>query len=139
MGTPTFVIGIGTSGMSMAAADATLTQMAMAGGYARAATPAYFPADNTADLKDALAKITGMVAHGCVYTLPATSTVQNPMDLGIYGDGTLIPYDPTMTNGWAFTTATPPYTPVQLYGSYCNGLMNATVGSVDIALTCIVP
>jgi hypothetical protein len=125
--------------MSMAAADATLNQMAMAGGYPRAATPAYFPADNTNDLKDALAKITGVVAHGCVYNLPATNSVTNPADLGIYGDGALIPYDASMTNGWAFTTAAPPYTAVQLYGSYCNGVMNTTVGNVEIALTCIVP
>src|SRR6185295_11427073 len=93
MGTPTFVIGLGTSGMAMAAADATLTQMAMAGGYQRAATPAYFPADNTADLKDALAKITGVAAHGCTYPLPATTLVQNPMDIGVYSDGSLVPYD----------------------------------------------
>jgi hypothetical protein len=139
MGTPTFVIGIGTSGASMATANATLNQMATAGGHARAATPAYFPADNTTDLTTALSMISGQVAHSCIYPLPSTTSVTDPIQLGVYGDGNLIPYDATQTNGWAFTTAAPPYTAIELYGSFCAGVMNMTIVDVEIALTCIVP
>jgi hypothetical protein len=51
-GIPTVVVGIATEGGS---ADATLTNMARAGGLARAAQPpAYYPVTRVGDLTDTL-------------------------------------------------------------------------------------
>src|SRR4029077_15249875 len=66
-GFPTFVVGIATSSDPMS--DATLTQMANAGGKPRRGTPSHYPGMNQQDLVDALNAIV-VVAGTCTFTIP---------------------------------------------------------------------
>lgn len=54
LGIPTFVVGIGTD---IGGGESTLQQMAVAGGFPRAASPSYYPVASTADLTAAFQMI----------------------------------------------------------------------------------
>jgi hypothetical protein len=86
-GIPVYVIGIGME----TSAIATLQQLATVGGRPRAADPAYYPVESSADLVDALHAI-GAQTMPCTYALPA-----DMMSAKAIADGELrcgLPADP---------------------------------------------
>jgi hypothetical protein len=134
MGFKTFVVGIATTGD--ASANTTLSTMATNGGVPRAATPPYYPVSSTADLVTALHAIVG-VAATCQFDLgaaPNSMTSTNYID--VFGDGTLIPQDPSHANGWDYTDAT--HNAIQVYGPTCDAITAGTIMNLTVTFRCIV-
>jgi len=130
-GFPTFVVGIATSSDPMS--DATLTQMANAGGKPRMGTPSYYPVMNQQDLVDALNAIV-VVAGTCTFTIPMPpNSDTDTTHIGVTVNGTEIPQDPNHANGWDFSGTNQ----VVVYGSSCNAIMAGTA-MVQIVFKCIV-
>jgi len=119
-GFPTLVLGVAAAGGS---ADPALDQMAAAGGFPRAGSPAYTPLSGTSDLLDTLSSMMPTVPS-CVLTLPTApntdGTTRNPFIISV--DGMPVPFDTTHTNGWDYTD--PAQTHAQLYGPPCATIMN---------------
>ena len=132
-GFPTFVVGIATGG---GAADATLSNMAVEGGQARAASPSYYPVTSTAEFVAVLNTLVG-IAGNCEFTLPPAPTTDGTTsrsDIRVTGDGTPIARDQSHTNGWDYTT--PAMTSVTLYGAACNAVTSGTVQTITIIFNC---
>lgn len=130
MGIPTFVIGIGTS---MGGGDATLTSMAMEGGFPRAGMPSYYSVDSATALKDAFSTITGMVGV-CYFSVnPVPKSMADITD--VKGDEKVIPQDGT--DGWTFVTM-PTSSGIQLNGKSCEDYKNGNIKNVLVDLPCIV-
>lgn len=130
MGIPTFVIGIGTS---MGSGDATLTSLAMEGGFPRAGTPSYYSVDSATALKDAFSMITGMVGV-CYFSVnPVPKSLSDITD--VKGDEKVIPQD--ATDGWTFVTM-PSSSGIQLNGKSCEDYKSGNIKTVLVDLPCIV-
>jgi len=132
MGIPTFVIGIGTG---TGGGDQTLTTMANEGGFPRAGgMPAYYSVNSASDLKDAFAKISGMVGV-CYFSVnPVPKKVADIM--AVKGDNNVIPQDGT--DGWTFVTM-PNSAGIQLNGKSCEDYKSGNIKSVVVDLPCIIP
>jgi hypothetical protein len=127
-GIPVLVLGIGTSG---APGDATLSMMAVAGGYPRAASPAYYPVDSGEELSRALGTIAGLVSTCYFSVTPAPKS--SAEIIAVNGDTAPIPAD--SANGWTFVS-TVTSAGIQLNGTSCDDYRNGTIKSVRVNLSC---
>src|SRR4051794_11297280 len=134
-GVATFVVGLATSG---GAADAALSEIANAGGFARAASPPYFPASSSADLVTAMNVLAASAA--CTFVIPPPMTsdgassreyIRVSTDSNLSNDSATIPLDPA--NGWTYTDST--HTALRLHGSACEAVRNGT-STVYVLLYC---
>lgn len=124
------VIGIGTSG---GLADATLSQMATAGGLGRSTSPAYAPASNAAEVAAALSALVSL--GDCTFAIPPPPTNDGTTsrgDINVHGDATQIFLDPA--NGWTYLDAR--MTAVQLHGSACGAVQSGAIKTVFIVFPC---
>ena len=128
---PTFVLGIGSD---LGGGEATLTAMATAGGFPRAATPAYYPVSSAADLQAAFATISGMVG-GCFFSVKPVPKSATDIT-AVLGDGNAIPQDGT--DGWTFVTMGG-MSGVQLNGKSCDDYKNKVIQNVVVQLPCVIP
>jgi hypothetical protein len=120
-GFSTLVLGIAPAG---GPADATLDQMAAAGGLPRPGSPAYYPLSETSALVATL-KGLNTAPTTCVFSVPAPptndGTTTRPQFV-VSVDGVAIPFDATHTDGWDYTA--PTRTQIQLFGPPCATVMN---------------
>ena len=107
-----------------------LSQMAIKGGTARATTPRYFQADNTADLEAAFSAIASGAAS-CDFTL--TGTPPNANNLYVAVDGQFFPRDPARVAGWDYQAAG---NRVTLYGPACDIVSQRPGAKVSIIFGC---
>ena len=128
MGIPVFVLGIGTSN---AAGDATLSQMAVNGGYPRNASPAYYPADSGESLAATLGTITAAFDPCYLSVLPAPTDAK--AIASVTGDGTSLPNDPT--TGWSFA-AMAGSAGIHLNGATCDAYKTGAIKTVKVDLVC---
>jgi hypothetical protein len=136
-GIPTFVVGIATTGMGMA--DATLTSMAMAGGYPQAGSPAYYSVDSQQALTDALNAIVTKVGGSCLFALGATPTNNGSTShdkISVFADGNMVTKDTTHAGGWDYSD--PSHNSIQLYGQLCQDVMSGQVKVVNVVYQCII-
>ena len=132
MGLPTFVVGIATGG---GMADATLSSMAVAGGYPRpGGSPSYYSVTSTQEFVSVLQTLVG-VAGSCILPVPEPTGDTDRAHIGVKVNGTEIPQDPNHVNGWDYTSAG--MTAVEVYGPQCAGIMNGTA-QVQIVFKCII-
>jgi hypothetical protein len=139
-GFPTFVVGIVTSKDS---ATTELNNLATAGGEAlNAGNPlsnSFYETDlasNSTAITQALQSITGQIST-CLFPLSSPPPVENDgTKVGVYlgASMTRIPYDATMTKGWAYTDTND--TAIQVYGSWCDMIQAAGAGAVQIIYGC---
>ena len=121
----TFVIGIGTA---TGGGDATLTAMAEAGGYPRAATPAYYPVQSATDLTQVFQTITGMV-QSCTFSFTPALDPATQMVSGVLVDGTPLTTADYVVSGKGA---------VQLLGQTCADYMTGKTKNVVVQVACIV-
>ncbi|GMU62640.1 MAG: hypothetical protein AMXMBFR34_44030 [Myxococcaceae bacterium] len=107
-----------------------LNDMAIKGGTARASTPRYYQADNSADLQAALASI-AQGALGCDFRL--AQAPPDPSKLFVAIDGQFVPRDPNRIAGWEYTPATQRIT---LYGPACDAVTTTPNAKVSIVYGC---
>jgi hypothetical protein len=128
-GMPTFVVGIGTTGVA-----ATLDQLAIAGGRPQTGgTTSYYQVDDAAALGTALATIVGQTAS-CTFNIGPAPDGTTAKGLGVFGDGAPITMDPA--NGWSFTGAD--MTTIVLSGPICDQVLSGKVRDVTVAFVCVV-
>lgn len=130
-GIPTFVVGIATSG---AAGDATLSSMAVNGGFPLPATPPaqqYYAVANGADLIAALGKITTMVGT-CQFAVNPAPDDPSKIDAVQSSMGN-IPQD--ATNGWSLV----PGVGIKLNGTFCDQYTSGALTDVAVHVACIIP
>ena len=114
-------------------AEATLAEMAQAGGLARAASPPYAPVSSAGDL---VAVMNALVQQ----TTTCTRVVPEPpvndgsvsrSNISVFADGAPVPRDASHANGWDYIDAS--LTSIQLYGPACD----AARAGVAISITFI--
>lgn len=127
-GFPTFVVGISTMGSG---ADATLNNMADAGGRARSGSTRYYPVASAAELEDALAKIAGQVAT-CTYPLSPASSRNDPNNVTVHVDNMTVPQDGS--SGWDYSS--PSHTAITFFGTTCNHIKANAGAKVEIFYGC---
>ncbi len=121
----TYVLGFG-AGVSAS----TLTEMAVAGGTARAAAPRYFQVDDPAALSASLDAIVRGV-QGCDFTL-----VKAPPDINkvfVFVNGQVASHDPNKQNGWEYF---PGNNRITLYGSACEQISRTPGSRVSLVYGC---
>jgi hypothetical protein len=132
----TFVVGIVTKSND----TMTLNMLATAGKEAvndpRPLANQFYQGITQDALTTALNVITGQVSS-CVFPLnPPPPVLNDPTKLGVYftSSMTKVPYDATMTDGWAYTDDTD--TAVKVYGSWCDMIENQGANMVQILYGC---
>lgn len=124
-GIKTYVVGIGP-------ATGNLDNFAEAGGTER-----HFPATSPDELTTALGAIVTAVAS-CTFALdPKAPPPVDPDNVVVEFDGDRnlrAPRDPTHTEGWDYTS--PALTAIEIYGSWCENVVNETYTSVKILIGC---
>ena len=132
----TFVVGIVTKSND----TMTLNMLADAGKEAvndpRPLANHFYQGTTQDALTTALNVITGQVSS-CVFPLnPPPPVLNDPTKLGVYftSANTKVPYDATMTDGWAYTDASD--TAVKVYGSWCDMIENQGANMVTIKYGC---
>lgn len=130
----TFVVGVATT---KSTATGVLNDLAVAGLEPRSALLTKFYLGTTQnDLTAALSFITGQ-ASSCIFPLNPPPPVPNdPTKLGVYftSANTKVPYDDTMTNGWAYLDQSD--TALQVYGPWCDMIKSAGADKVQIIYGC---
>jgi hypothetical protein len=135
-GYSTFVVGIATA--NSAAADATLSGMATAGGLARAATPTYYPVTNADDLAAAIRTLVG-VAATCSFQVGPTPTSDGTTSLDkidVFGDGVPIQRDMTHANGYDYKDAS--MQQIEVHGPLCDQIKSGAIKDVTVTFRCII-
>jgi hypothetical protein len=135
-GFKTFVVGIATN---TGTADATLSNLANAGGLAKPGTPSYYPVSSAADLSAAIRTLIGAAAT-CTFQIGPAPTSDGTTDLKqivVMGDGTSIPRDTTHTNGYDYVDGT--MMSIQIYGSWCDQVMSGAIHEVGVNFICLIP
>jgi len=129
-GFPTQIAGLGIA----PEAEASLSEMALSGGLARAGTPRYFPVSSAADLGAAVSSLIATLGT-CVYSIPQPSAdgVTSPSRIDVFLDGSPVPRDSTHLNGWDYLDAT--FRSFQLYGAPCDAARAG--GGVSVTFRCI--
>jgi hypothetical protein len=130
-GIPTMVVGLSTAGTP---ADTTLSDLAIAGGYPRAGTPAYYAASSAADLTTALHALIDLTPS-CIFALPPAPTSTDFRGFDVAVGGTLIPRDTTHTNGWDLTSSAE--TSFEIYGPICDDIKAGKATSVQVVFRCL--
>ncbi len=124
-GIKTYVVGFGDE------VDPTrLSEMATAGGTARAGQTKYYQADDPAALQAALDQV-ALGAIGCEFKL--ASTPPDPAKLYVYVNGELQARDPSKQSGWELNAATDRIT---LYGATCERVASSPDSKVSIVYGC---
>jgi hypothetical protein len=132
-GIPTMVVGVATSGLPV---EDTLNAMAAAGGYPRAGSPSYYPADSSAELASALRAIVGGIPS-CIFSVPPppnSNTFTGGFD--VFVGGMAIPRDVSHTSGWDIVN--PNGTAIQLYGAVCDDIESGKVTTVSVIFRCLI-
>ena len=134
-GFPTFVVGVGINA-STGPEDASLQEMALAGGVPRAGSPTYYPAASTSDLVTVLNTIVAS-ASSCVFAVPPPPNSDvDRLHIGVSVDGTELPRDTTHANGWDFADAGGAF--FQVYGPPCDALTREPAAhTVQVVFKCI--
>ena len=130
-GASTFVVGLATAASP---ADATLSAMATAGGLARAASPAYYPAASSADIVTAMNALVAPIA-GCTFSIPpppVTDGTLSRADIAVNGDGKRLPQD--AANGWTYSDAN--FNSMQLHGTACDAVRSGAIKAITIVFLC---
>ncbi len=137
-GIPTFVVGIAPAGGST---DATLSELAQAGGVARAGSPRYYPASSPQQLADALKALVAVAekrgAQSCLFTLPPPPTddgITSRDFIEVYLDGAQLPRDQSHTSGWDYADET--LQAIVLYGAACDAVKVGTASTVSVTYRC---
>lgn len=134
-GFPTMVVGVATAGLP---ADATLNDMANAGGYPRAGSPSYYSVSNTAELENALRALIAMTPD-CIFALPPAPNgvgySSGYPSIGVIANGMEIPRDTAHANGWDFTSVS--YAAVEVYGPVCDDYKAGKVDTISIVFHCL--
>jgi hypothetical protein len=121
-GVKVFVVGLAIDDKTVE----TLNKMADAGG-----TGSYYPANSPDTLKEALQKISGIVAS-CNYKVQFTDAgVPDPANIAVFLDGERLPSDPD--NGWVFDSGKGE---VDITGSYCTSIKDGTKKNVQVLVGC---
>ncbi len=124
-GIKTFVVGFGSE------VDATmLSDMATAGGTARAGAQAYYQADDPASLDAAMASIAAG-AIGCDYKL--AQAPPDPSKVFVFVNGQQATRDASKANGWDYSVDT---NRVTLYGPTCDTVSQDPSAKVSIVYGC---
>jgi hypothetical protein len=113
-GFPTLVAGMAIA----SGAEAALSQMALAGGRARAGSPPYHPVSSSADLAAAVSSLLAQTAT-CTFEIPPAPTTDGTSSrdrIFVRIDGFSVPQD--AQNGWSYADVT--HTSLQLNGSACD-------------------
>jgi hypothetical protein len=133
-GFPTFVIGIGDTGMG---STTTLNQMAINGGKPQmGGTTSYYQVNDTATLVSVLQTIVGSVAS-CTFNLgPPPNDFTSNKSIDVFGDGTKIQKDPTNTDGWKYVGTGNDQ--IQVYGPTCDKIMSGEIQDVTVTYQCII-
>jgi len=121
----TFAVGFGSG-----ADTGQLTGIANAGGTAQSGDPAYYQADDAAQLAAALAAI-GSEAASCTYAL--SGVPPDPEQLFVYVGEQSLPRDPAHQNGWDYVPAN---NQIQLYGPACDDLQSGQAPELVISYGC---
>jgi hypothetical protein len=131
-GFPVFVVGVGMTG-----ADATLNNMAVAGGRPQTgAATSFYSVTDTASLVSALQAILGRVGS-CKFTVgDAPNSMTSVDQIDVFGDGTLISKDMSRADGWDYTNTS--HTEIQIYGPKCDAIMAGTIMNVTVTFRCII-
>ncbi|HTV19867.1 MAG TPA: vWA domain-containing protein [Polyangiaceae bacterium] len=131
-GIPVFVVGVSTNKDT---ATEALNDMARAGGAARSdpnpLATRYYLANTQAELVSSLQAITGEIAT-CVFPLSARPPV--PDNIAVKVDGTLVPRDPTRSDGWEYTSDA--LGEVEVHGSWCDQIKGAAASDVQVIYAC---
>jgi hypothetical protein len=126
-GIPTFVVGIGNTGVA-----STLDQLAIAGGRPQVGgTTSYYQVNDAAALGTALGTIVGQAAS-CTFDIGAAPDGTSAKGLGVFGDGAPITMDPT--DGWSFKDTS--MTSIIFNGSVCARLLSGMIHDVTVAFVC---
>lgn len=122
-GVKVFVVGIAIDDATVA----TLNRMADAGG-----TGSYFPVDSPDALKDALQKISGIVAS-CTFGVKVRLDAgrPDPQNIAVFLDGERLPNDDA--DGWVLTNND---TEVELKGKYCTAIKSGAGTKVQVLVGC---
>jgi hypothetical protein len=122
-GVKVFVVGIAIDDATVA----TLNRMAEAGGAG-----SYFPVDSPEALKDALQKISGIVAS-CTFAVKVRLDAgrPDPQSIAVFLDGERLPNDDT--DGWVLTNND---TEVELKGKYCAAIKSGAGTKVQVLVGC---
>jgi hypothetical protein len=131
-GIGTFVVGIATAGQGTA--DATLSQMAVAGGF----PPSYYPVSTATELTSAFETLVSVSKQPCTLSLPAPPTQDGTTSLSrihVFADGVPLARDTTHADGWDYTDAA--FTRIMVSGATCAGLQNGTVHAITIGFDCL--
>jgi hypothetical protein len=131
-GFPTFVVGIGNTG-----GTATLNQMALNGGRPQTgAATSFYEVTDTPSLVSVLQTIVGSVAS-CTFNLgqPPNAYTSN-MAIDVFGDGTKIPKDPSMVDGWSYVSGGTDQ--IQIYGPTCDAILSGAIQDVTVTYACII-
>ncbi len=121
----TFVVGFG-DGVSASALEA----MAVAGGTARAETPAYYQADDEASLRETFSTIGGLVLS-CAYAIDDAGLDLEMDDIFVYFDGAPVQADPQ--EGWRYEKGA---SRITFHGSSCEKLQTGEVNDLVIVHGC---
>jgi hypothetical protein len=127
MGIPTFVVGVG----ALAVADATLSQMALAGRRPRDTVnpPFYYPVSDTGGLVTALRTIAS-AAISCTFALPVA--LADPTRATVTtAAGVLIPAD--ASNGWTYGVSDQS---IVLTGDWCALVRAGTLNAIQVTIAC---
>lgn len=124
-GIPVYVIGVPGSGPY----GQVLQAMAAAGGTSLPSPPGYYAVTDLTTLSSTLLGIAAG-ALSCSFTVSPTPPTMD--DTAVYFGESLVPYDPFMQDGWAWSG---PST-ITLYGSACTELKSGQVTQVQIVSGC---
>jgi hypothetical protein len=129
-GINTFVLGFG--GIT-ALDDDLLNDAAQAGGVPKpGGPPHYYHADDPAELQTALEEIMGgIIQPSCSYEL--AEPPPDPNDVSVTIDGVPVPRSPGHNDGWDYH---PDANTITFFGSYCDDIMNGSVGEVSFVYGC---
>jgi hypothetical protein len=135
-GFKTFVVGIATA---TGAADATLSNLATAGGLPKQGTPSYYPVTSGDELAAAVRTLIG-AANTCTFQIGPAPTSDGTTDLKqivVLGDGNPILRDTTHTNGYDYVDGT--MMSIQIYGPLCDQVMTGAIKEVGVNFICLIP
>jgi Mg-chelatase subunit ChlD len=135
-GFPTYVIGV-LDPVADKGKFPTLNAMADAGGTALSdnpIAPKFFQAYSQVELTNALKAVTGQVVS-CVFEFEKRPP--NEKNIGVQINGAWVEQDPSRAEGWEYTSDQ--FMGLELFGSACQQVKDATENKVDIIFGCDEP
>ena len=127
----TFVVGVGYLPPPI---DATLSDMARAGGLARPGTPAYRAVSDALGVADAIDELVARTTS-CVFSLPppASDGTTTRDAITVFVDGQRVPRD--AQSGWIYSDVE--HASIQFQGPVCDGLLAGTYPSPTVTFLCL--